>query len=565
MNFSQPFFLFSLLSALLFLWIVLRRPRRRLREVSQVFLFLRARKEVLFRFTRWQLIKNLIIVLQLLFLIFLSLAVAGPQGVIPPWSGKYCVVVVDTSLSMMAQDIVPDRLSLALDLAQAKTEELLSSGNTVSLWELSSPPRIVQGFTTNSQKLKDALRALEPSYSSTDILGLLELLDKWAAPKKVEVYLFSDLAFSLFPERFPQLVLHSQAVGQVSDNLAIVSSKFQDPVLWLSLKNFSQKEREVHLLIDGQRLKEPASIWMESMGSEEVSLTLTSTKPYLKVEIEEKDALPWDNVIYVVRPQPLKVILVSSSPFLKSAFQAMNLMVVSVNPQDYSPDLQGDLVVFENFLPQSLPDTPLFVVHPPQGNGFFPWLGIEEEGFPVLKESPLLEFLDLSSVDFYQVPVIQSPTLVPVGYWGRAPFLLQGTIAGRKAVVFSPNLSYSNFTLEASFPVFLANVVRFLTGDEPGPVLPEQVRSEELLEPSYGGERFSGSPPGLYLHKGAQELRFYSCALMSEEESNLTRHTEVERLGASESTDAPRDLTPFFLAFPLTLILIEEILRKRHV
>jgi hypothetical protein len=243
----------------------------------------------------------------------------------------------------------------------------------------------------------------------------------------------------------------------------------------------------------------------------------------------------------------------------------MNLMVVSVNPQDYSPDLQGDLVVFENFLPQSLPDTPLFVVHPPQGNGFFPWLGIEEEGFPVLKESPLLEFLDLSSVDFYQVPVIQSPTLVPVGYWGRAPFLLQGTIAGRKAAVFSPNLSYSNFTLEASFPVFLANVVRFLTGDEPGPVLPEQVRSEELLEPSYGGERFSGSPPGLYLHKGAQELRFYSCALMSEEESNLTRHTEVERLGASESTDAPRDLTPFFLAFPLTLILIEEILRKRHV
>jgi|GEM_PF-1497472 len=565
MIFSKPLFLISLLSLLLLLYIVLRRPRREKRVFSQVFLFLRARRETLSRISRWQFLKNLILILEAFFLLFLSLSASAPQGVMPPWAGKYCAVVLDTSLSMMATDVAPNRFVVAVSLARKKIEELLSSGNQVSFWELSLNPKIIQNFTSNTHLLESALDKITPSYSGTNIMQLLDLLEKWAAPKVVEVYLFSDLAFSVLPNRFPHLVLHQIGVGEAVENLAIVSANLQGERLWLEIKNFGNKEREVHLKIDGKRVENPSSFWIENMSTQEVALTVTGTKPYIKVEIEEADPLEWDNALYLIRPQSLRVLLVSSTPFIKSALQALGMTVVSVKPEDYSPQISSDLAIFEDFLPDVLPDSPLLIIHPPQGNKLFTWSGLEKEGFPIEVPSSLVEFLDFSTVQFYEVPVLQPGAMIPIAFWGKTPFLFEGVISDHRAVLFAPSLSLSNFPLEPSFPVFLLNVINYLSGEKAGFQSFEETRSDELLEPVLKGEEVLGSPPGLYLKEGAQGFRFYSCAYLSEEESNLLRHTEIERMGATTGSNAPRDLMPFMLFIPLALILIEEILRRKYV
>ncbi|MCR4428637.1 MAG: BatA and WFA domain-containing protein [Caldiserica bacterium] len=564
MFFSSPFFLISLLSIPLFLLIFLRKPKRKRIEFSQVFLFLRARREALSRFSRLKFWRSVILILEILFLLFLSFSASTPMGISPPFSANYAVVVLDTSLSMMARDISPDRFSLARTMAGEKIRELFTRGCPVSLWELSSQPRMILDFTTNPHIMENALSQLSPSYAGTEIMELLELLESWASPRVVEVFLFSDLSFSVFPERFSHLAIHQVKIGGKEENLGIVSADLQGDKLWLKIGNFGEREREVHLKVNGEIFPEDSPLWIEGMGMQEISLTLKDSRPYFKVEIDSSDPLPWDNCLFLVPPPNRTVNLVSTSPFLKSALQALNLTVISVSPQDYMPDPRADLAVFEGFLPQTLPETPLLIINPPPDNPYFPWEDVQSQGFPSGGNSPLLNFVDLSSLFFFEVPVINPRGFIPIAFWGDAPFLFQGEIEGNRTVIFSPDLNKTNFPIEPFFPVFLLNAVNFLTGEKPIHEKIFEIEGGELLEPAFKTAIPLGSPPGLYFKVSPTGVRFFSFSFLSEEESNLFKETEIERMGTSYGSPAPRDLSSYFLFLPILLLLLEELLRRKH-
>lgn len=564
MYFSHPLFLISLLSIPVLLYLVLRKPKRRKQEFSQVFLFLRARREAYSRISRLKIWRNLILVLEILFLLFLSFSASTPMGNVPPFSSNYAVVVFDTSLSMMARDISPDRFSAAITLAREKIKELFSRGCMVSLWELSSQPRMLVDFTRNPHIVQNALSGISPSFSGTEIMELLRLLEGWASPRAVEVFLFSDLAFSVLPERFPHLALRQIKVGEKEDNLAIVSADLQGNRLWVKIGNFGETGREIHLKVNGIRLLEPSSLWIESMGAQELSFNLEDSSPYIKVEIEEEDALLWDNKLFLVPPRQKKVSLVSSTPFIRSALEALGMEVISVNPEDYTPDPRADLTVFEGFLPQVLPETPLLIINPPPDNPLIPWEGVQFRGFSLEGNSPILDLVDFSSVFFSEVPRLSPKAFLPLAFWGDTPILFQGEINGNPAVIFSPNLNKTNFPLEPSFPVFLLNSVNFLTGEKPIHGTINELKGAELLEPISEDGFPSDFPPGLYFMATSQGVRFFSFSFLSEGESNLQKETEIERMGVAYGSPASRDLTLYFFAFPLVLILFEEILRKKH-
>ncbi len=564
MHFLNPLFLISLLSVPILLYLVLRKPRRRKLVFSQVFLFLRARREALSRISRLKFLRSLILFLEVLFLLFLSFSASTPLGNAPPFASNYAVVVLDTSLSMMARDVSPDRYSVAINLAREKIKELSSRGCPVSLWELSSQPRMLVGFTRNPHTVENALSEISPSFSGTEIMELLRLLEIWASPRVVEVFLFSDLAFSVLPERFPHLSLHQIKVGGRVENVAIVSADLQGNNLWVKIGNFGETEREVHLKVNGMRLLEPSSFWIEPMGTQEFSFTLNDSQPYIKVEIEEADVLPWDNKLYLVLPRQKTISLVSSTPFIESALQSLGMEVISVNPEDYTPDPRADLTIFEGFFPQKLPQTPLLIINPPPDNPLFPWEGVQTRGFSLSGNSPILAIVDLSSVFFYEVPRLAPKAFLPLAFWGDTPIIFQGEIDGTPTVIFSPDLNKTNFPLEPSFPVFLLNAVNFLTREKPIYGSANELNGAELLEPVFEDGFPSASTPGLYFRRTSQSVRFFSFSYLSEEESNLQKETEIERMGVAFGSPAFRDLTIYFLAFPLFLILVEELLRKKH-
>lgn len=537
MSFAQPLFLLSLLSLPLFLFLALRKPRRKSALVSQTFLFLKARREALARMMRFSWLRSLVLLLGLLFLLFLSFSLALPQALSLPWAAHRAVVVLDTSLSMMATDVSPTRLEEAKKLAQEECRNLVKSGCPVSLWELGSPSRILVDFTLELDPLLEAIQNLPPSYGGTEIEELLRLLEEKVQPEVVEVYLFSDLAFALPLARYPHLVLHSVGIGQETPNVGFTDCELEGEDLSLTLSNFSPEPTQVHLLLNGKRVEDPSSVSLEAMSSQRVELSLKgSLSPSALVQIEERDAQMWDNSLYLFPPPSLKVVLVSSSPFLRAAFQALGESVVEITPQEYDPQMSADLFVFENFLPSELPSSPLLLFHP-QGSSLFQETGKEEEGF---LHDPQPSLPDLSALRVREAPLTLFPsTLIPVAYWGRAPLILEGSLSGRKALVFLPDLSQTNFPLEASFPLFLRYATQSLALSE---------KEAELSTSS------PTNPPGLI---------YFSTFPFPQEEANLLRRTELEKMGAFQASPYPRDLTLYFLLLALIFFLAWEILRER--
>ncbi len=156
--FEQPWFLLSLLALGFLFWLYLRQPHRQKLIVSQVFLYLRARKEILTRFHRLRFFRNLIFFLQCLAVLLLGTASALPLTGFYPLLGYRAVLVLDSSLSMMTQDVEPNRWEQAREQAHQLGRNLLADGGEVAVWELNQDPHLVLDFTLEANDLDRGIK-----------------------------------------------------------------------------------------------------------------------------------------------------------------------------------------------------------------------------------------------------------------------------------------------------------------------------------------------------------------------------------------------------------------------
>jgi hypothetical protein len=561
--FEQPWFLLSLLALGFLFWLYLRQPRRRKQIVSQVFLYLRARKEVLTRFHRLRFFRNLIFFLQCLAILLLGTASALPLTGFYPLLGSRAVLVLDGSLSMMTEDVEPNRWEQARERARQLGRTLLADGGEVAVWALDQDPHLVLDFTLETGDLDRALSELAPSFlAPTPAELLLDRLDRWAGERLITVYLISDMAFEIPPAiKINHLALRPQPIGTPCGNLAIVDASWQLDRLWLKVANFSDQPRTIRLAVG----ENTSIINLEAEEIGQLEFQQTPTTSVLPIRLMEEDLLPWDNRLDLTVPLPPRVLLISSSPFLESALEAAGNNVVTIGPEDYRPEISADLIVFEDFLPSSLPARPMLVIHPPMNNSVIPWTETASLAIPQARADPLLRFVDLSQIRFQQVPLLEPPVgLTSVVWGGKAGILWKGVLGDQRTALLAPSLSSSSWPLEPTFPVFLANVVRWLMGDD---LLysPNDVGSGILIEPFNPSYQGKGTPWGLYGIDRADGLNLYTVAQPNEQESNLQMLADVEQYGLrSAPPDLLRPITAAFLMAALIVMALEEVLRKRY-
>lgn len=565
MTWLQPLFLLSLASILVLIFIYLRHPRRMRKSVSQVFLYLRARRELLTRFTRWRFLRSLILLFQVLTLVFLGLAAAGPQTNLYPLAGRRCALVLDNSLSMMAQDLTPDRFQVAREKARQLAGELLRGSNQVSLWALNSRPGLVLDFTDELAALLQAIDGMTPNFSSPTVADdLLALLAARAGGEALAVYVLSDLSLELTPRQYPNLEMHSLAVGEPLPNYALVGCAREGESLWVKVANFSPAARTLHLVVDDGLAPLLRELPLEAMQTVDLSISFVGTPSLLRISIQEEDLQPWDNLLFLPLTAPPRVLLVGTSRYLAGALESAGFHVVQVGPEDYRPEIPADLLVFEGFLPLELPAKPFFVIHPPPGNTFFPWTETVTRPLLWAETAPLLDYVDLSRVAFWEAPIIKlPPTMRPLLRSTQTMVLAAGSQQGMRTILLGPSLTLSNLPLLPAFPVFFAQAIRWLSGDP----LPNQPLEGEalLLSPVVTDYAGGGDPPGLYGRQAADGLRLFGVAPLEQREANLIRRTELEGLGGTaEQHTVPRDLTVLFLVLSLSSFLVEELLRRRY-
>ncbi|MEZ4658872.1 MAG: VWA domain-containing protein [Caldilineaceae bacterium] len=199
MNFLSPVaFTLALLLPLIVAMYLLRLQRTE-QIVSSTFLWRRMVRDVEANAPWQKLRRNLLLLLQLLFLALLILALTRPFTWTDKPAGRTAVLVVDVSASMAAQDATSaNPTTTRLNAAKTQMRQWidgLPADAAVTLIAAAQRPQIVAAASQDRRQLYAALDALQPTLGGSDLPAALELASAVAARRPDAVIgLFSDFA-----------------------------------------------------------------------------------------------------------------------------------------------------------------------------------------------------------------------------------------------------------------------------------------------------------------------------------------------------------------------------------
>ena len=172
----------------------------------------------------WQkLRRSLLLLLQLLLVAILALLAARPFFERPAGLARDVVLVIDTSASMAATDVAPNRLEAAKAAVMEALREL-PTGGKVSVIAADRSARIVVNETADMGRVRQALDDIKPTSDSGDLGDALELADKLAKRSgDAQILVATDGALATRPTARVAAPIRVISVGRARKNQAIVA------------------------------------------------------------------------------------------------------------------------------------------------------------------------------------------------------------------------------------------------------------------------------------------------------------------------------------------------------
>jgi Ca-activated chloride channel family protein len=466
----------------------------------------------------WQkLRRSLLLLLQLLLVVILAMLAARPFVERPAGLARDIVLVLDTSASMAATDVVPDRMTAA-KLAATDALRDLPTGGKVSVIAAGRSARIVVNESTDLSRVRQAIDGVTVSQGSGDLGDALELASKLAARSgDAQVLVATDAALATDPTGRVAARVKVLPVGRDRKNQAIValavktSPSAVSRSVFVSVANvdLERATRRLELWGDGSLL-EVRDVPLEAQARANVivddidrnvrtlEVRLVGSDPAV---VAAPDQLAVDDRAWaVIPPDRTRLVLVvgEGDPYLETALSYLpDVELFGVAPNEYGPATQRkdgrpwDLVIFEGFLPATLPRSPILAIAPPRTSDLGQVAGrLTNPGIGTLDpDEPVLRFVDLSTTHIAEASRLTAPdwarTIIP-GPRG-APLLYAGTRDGLPSAVLAFEPRRSDLPLQVAFPILLANLTGELLGSTTAPT--------EAVEP--------GTPVELAIPTGA--------------------------------------------------------------
>src|ERR1700752_1449022 len=168
MPFTTPLALLGLLFVPLVVAMYLLKLRRRETIVPSTLLWQRLAADVEANAPWQKLRRSLLFLLQLLLVVILALLAARPFLERPAGLPRDLVLIVDTSASMSATDVAPDRLGAAREAGKEALKEL-PAGGKVSAIEAGRTARIAVTGTSDIGRVRQAIDGIKPTVSRGDL------------------------------------------------------------------------------------------------------------------------------------------------------------------------------------------------------------------------------------------------------------------------------------------------------------------------------------------------------------------------------------------------------------
>lgn len=483
------------LGALVLLYFL--KLKRREVTISSTWLWRSALDDMRVNSPLQRLRMNLLLLLQALALLLLLLALARPVSKLG-LTGTDTIILIDISASMKATDGPGGETRFE----QAREEALriamdLSRGDRAIVIAFADEARVLTPMTSSRTALRTALEALEPTERPTRLAEALHRVNALVAGEEraPALYVFTDgrvgpLEDVALDERVP---LHYIKAGSAGDNVGIVgldvrtaSGLGEDTRVFVSILNAGAAEQEVGVdfHLDGALLGSTA-VKVGPGGVASVPYETPSEQGRLEVRLDHEDAFAADDVGHALlrTQEPVRLLLVTpGNLFLDSALREDPLVwknargeVPVMLPEAFSPDdpslLEYDLVVLDRATPTALPagNYLCFATLPP-------FEGLTDLGS--MNEWKILDWDESHEVARFVnfgtllLPAAQRfgvrPADVEVVRANHGPVVFEARDGDRRALVCAFDLMAlpveGAWTFDPSYPIFLANAVRWLGG-----------------------------------------------------------------------------------------------------
>jgi von Willebrand factor type A domain/Aerotolerance regulator N-terminal len=448
----------------------------------------------------WQrLRRSLLLLLQLLLVMLLAVLAARPFVERPAGLAGDIVLVIDTSASMQATDVVPSRLEAAKAAAIDALRDL-PAGGRVSVIAAGRTAKVVANGTDDLGHVRQAIAGIEASNDVGDLGDALRLASALAARAgDAEILVATDGALATPPSGTLDAPVRVLPVGRDATNAAIVALAVSTAPSGLSHSVFisvanlglDMAQRRVEVYADGE-LREARTLTLDPQRRTDVSIDDVDdpTHPASVIEVRlvaadatsagPADALAVDDHAWAVVPPstPRQILLAGEpDPYLETALSYLPGTELYYRSGAEWPTLTGldqfELVIFNRFLPDRLPANPILAIAPPAsselgtvtGTLTNPWIGTVDP------TDPILRYVDLSTTHIAEAQQLELPSwarpVIPGP--GTAPLLYAGEVAGHPAAVLAFEPRHSDLPLQVAFPVLIANLAGELMGGGSAP------------------------------------------------------------------------------------------------
>ena len=431
-----------------------------------------------------------LLLLQLLALAALVLALMRPFVLRPGTVGEDVVAVLDASMATQATDDTQGVPGTRFAAEVAALRGLIASlppEHSMSIVRMDARPRVLIARTADHGALSGALDGQAPGFARPDVRAALALAYGLAGGQggdsgRVEVF---RAATTAPPEPAGGIALTDRPFGNArSANLAITAfaaakgaAGTVSAIIRVANTGDRSLDSDIEIRADGKLVDVPSVSVPAGQQVAVESGTLPGSSHVLEATLTLSDTLQADNTAWTVlnATSGSRVLLVSAANiFLRYALATSpGVTLREVTPAGYVPQfaLGQDLVIFDGWLPATLPATNLLLVHPPARRlGLVGAAKARSVGTPRTDDDPaaLLRYMTVGAIHIAASAQLQAVAWARVALRDPGgPLILESTSgppggAARKVVVIGFDLNASDLVLSLDFPVFVSNLLAWL-------------------------------------------------------------------------------------------------------
>jgi len=499
--------------------------RRREVEVSSTLLWKKSIRDLQANAPFQRLRRNLLLLLQMLILMLALAALAQPlwRSTTPP--GGRSVILIDRSASMSALDETNESNKPETRLDHAKRDALtfidsLSDGgifhqgsaDEAMVIAFDSSAQVLQPYTTSKQRLRDAVRAVEPTDAPTHLDEAMRLAGAYTRTFQEDrgliagagppIYLWTDGVFSdsdrvTIP---PETRIEYRAVGKPdTPNLAITairaSRAFDKPTeasIFVGLQSTDSAPRavDVQLAADGvvtavRSITLPPASAEAGPSSAGVIFRLDRDEgAVVSARLLSTDALPADDQARLVLSPARRLavgVVTRGNLFLKAALEGLPLSRLDLLTPEAFQSLvnegrqnQYEVFILDSWIPPppaSLPPGAYLIFNAlPSIPGFVPRDQSDSPDVSVVtnwdRDHPALSHITLENLYIARPILLESSEAIRALATGHhGPVILESTDSAVHALVVAFDIARSNWPYDIGFVLFMASSIRYL-GDE---------------------------------------------------------------------------------------------------